>query len=83
MKRNYPYQYTGGAIIPDRFIAQPTPEKKCCKSCGKKWEDHLGIEGTCKKLEISLHALRELAIFGTSEIAQYCRAKLCKIEDIK
>lgn len=35
-------------------------KQDCCKSCGKKWDEHLGVEGTCKKLELALWKL-ELA----------------------
>jgi hypothetical protein len=34
-----------------------TDEPKC-KNCGVPWIEHLGIEGTCRKLETARTALR-------------------------
>lgn len=31
-----------------------------CKSCGKKFTDHLGVIGTCEKLQKAEAALREV-----------------------
>lgn len=39
-------------------------KKKCedsCKSCGVPWHDHLGISGTCAKLEAARRVLRAVA----------------------
>ncbi len=59
MKRLTVLRANDGMVIPGRIVS-----KKCedfCKSCGTPWSDHLGISGTCAKLEearISLQVIR-------------------------
>ena len=31
-----------------------------CPSCGVSYEDHLGLHGTCKRLQIAREALRDI-----------------------
>ena len=35
-----------------------------CESCGKRWEDHLGLVGTCEKLERARSALKIISIWA-------------------
>lgn len=51
--------------------------RETCQSCGEPWAKHLGIFGTCAKLQIALRALRSIALVeignggnGRSDIAE-------------
>lgn len=43
-----------------RKLAEPS-----CPACGVSWADHLGIAGTCRKLERARGALKVLATLAT------------------
>jgi transposase-like protein len=36
-----------------------------CKSCGQPWDNHLGVEGTCRKLEKAKSALRVIVTWAS------------------
>lgn len=38
-----------------------------CKSCGQPWDNHLGIEGTCRKLEKAKTALKVIMTWASFE----------------
>jgi len=45
----------------------------CCRSCGKRFIDHLGLIGTCQRLQETLAILREIKQKTRSESIK----KLC------
>ena len=53
-----------------------------CKSCGVPWSDHLGMTGTCEKLEKARKALMEIAKytngagFFNKNINDFCKTTL-------
>lgn len=45
------------------YDADPEPAK--CKSCNVPYTDHLGLHGTCAKLQEALSALRVIRTWAT------------------
>jgi len=37
-----------------------TPVRDGCPYCGKKWDKHLGVQGTCLGLQIAMKALQKV-----------------------
>ena len=56
--------------------------KNKCVSCGVKFEDHLGLIGTCKKLKNAISTLKVISTWATfdngSELIPEHVEKLCK-----
>lgn len=48
-----------------------------CKSCGKPFIKHLGIEGTCRNLIVATDALRSILTLANQGGATYA-VKICK-----
>jgi len=36
-------------------------DEPCCRTCGKPFKDHLGVEGTCQRAKTALNTLRQIA----------------------
>lgn len=61
-----------------------------CPSCGKDWTDHLGIQGTCQRLQKALSTLKVIRTlascdkdFGTldaDDVLKLCDKTLKEVE---
>ena len=53
-----------------------------CKSCGLKWTDHLGISGTCSKLEFAMTALKIIRTWAAFPLGIQRTQELIDIRDM-
>lgn len=60
-------------------------KSKCedsCRSCGVAWHDHLGISGTCSKLEFARTALQIIRTWAAFPLGIQITSELKEIRDM-
>ena len=55
--------------------------EQTCQSCGKKWSEHLGVQGTCQKVLQLQEAFKKLYVIWDDNL-NYNHSDLSQIEAI-